>query len=112
MEEVYSRVDDVVNVILNSKEYKKCITLKNKMSTNKELTSKIEEIKHLQKEYIKASDNSIKERLDSLNNDLLQIPIYKEYIDNLTIVNNYIDYVKESLNDYFDKLLNNKKINS
>ena len=40
------------------------------------------------------------------NEELFNIPIYKIYLDNLEVVNQKIDYVKDSLNDYFYKLFN------
>ena len=64
-------------------------------------------IKNLQKKYIRSGyDSSIKSELDKLNEELFNIPIYKIYLDNLEVVNQKLDYVKDSLNDYFYKLFN------
>ena len=63
--------------------------------------------KNLQKKYIRSGyDSSIKSELDKLNEELFNIPIYKIYLDNLEVVNQKLDYVKDSLNDYFYKLFN------
>lgn len=102
-------LDDIINYIINSKEYIKCIEIKKKMSKNKELTKLIEEIKELQKKYVKENKESIKEKLDSKEKELNGIPIYVEYNNNLEVVNNMINLVKDELNDYFYKLLNEKK---
>lgn len=107
MEELYKALDEVINSITESDEYKTCIELKDRMSKNINITDKINKIKKLQKEYVKSNyDFNIKIKLDKLNNELISIPIYKIYMDNLEIVNEKIDYLKDSLNDYFYKLFN------
>ena len=83
------------------------ISLKEKMEKNIDLKNKINKIKNLQKKYIRSGyDSSIKSELDKLNEELFNIPIYKIYLDNLEVVNQKLDYVKDSLNDYFYKLFN------
>ena len=107
MEELYKALDEVINSITESDEYKTCIELKDRMSKNINITDKINKIKKIQKEYVKSNyDFNIKIKLDKLNNELISIPIYKIYMDNLEIVNEKIDYLKDSLNDYFYKLFN------
>ena len=107
MEELYRALDEVIKSITESDEYKTCIELKDKMSGNINITNKINKIKKLQKEYVKNNYCSkIKIELDELNKELISIPIYKIYMDNLEIINDKIDYLKDSLNDYFYKLFN------
>ena len=107
MEELYRALDEVIKSIIESDEYKTCIELKDKMSGNINITNKINKIKKLQKEYVKSKyDSKIKIELDELNKELISIPIYKIYMDNLEIINDKIDYLKDSLNDYFYKLFN------
>jgi len=103
------KLDEVVNTIKNSKEYKTCIDLKSKMDSNEDINSLVKEIKKLQKKYINTNDSNIKIELDKLENQLNEIPIYHIYLDNLEKVNQMIDYVKDELNNYFDLLLNEKK---
>lgn len=107
MENLYSAIDEIVLSIKESKEYKMSISLKEKMEKNIDLKNKINKIKTLQKKYIRSGyDSSIKSELDKLNEELFNIPIYKIYLDNLEVVNQKLDYVKDSLNDYFYKLFN------
>ena len=107
MEKLYSAIDEIVLSIKESKEYKMSISLKEKMDNNIDLKNKINKIKNLQKKYIRSGyDSSIKSELDKLNEELFNIPIYKIYLDNLEVVNQKLDYVKDSLNDYFYKLFN------
>ena len=108
MEKLNKSLDEVVDCIKNSKEYKKCIELKEKMKSNEEVTSLVKEIKTKQKEYIKSNDPNILSELKSLENSLNSIPIYHVYTINLEKVNEMINYVKDELNDYFLELLNKK----
>lgn len=109
MEELNNRLDDIISYIISTKEYKMCISLKEQMDDNDRIKDIIKEIKQLQKEYIKNNSLDIEEKLDDLNNELNEIPIYNVYNQNLERVNEMILYVKSSLNDYFDQLLNKKK---
>ena len=103
------KLDEVVNVIKNSKEYKNCIDLKERMNSNEDINSLVKKIKILQKKYIKTNDKDIKLELDTLEKELNEIPIYHIYMENLEKVNDMINYVKDELNNYFDILLNEKK---
>lgn len=109
MENLYKKLDDVILCIKESIEYKNVIDIKKKMDSNEELKKKINDIKLLQKKYVKSNyDSSVKKYLDKLNNELLEVPIYRIYLDNLSVVNEKIEYVKDSLNDYFYNLFNKK----
>ena len=100
-------IDSLISTIINSNEYKKCIELKEKMNTNKELTKLISEVKILQKKYIKSNyDEVIKQELEEKESKLNQIPIYSIYNDNLKVVNETLEVVNDSLNNYFYKKLN------
>ncbi len=107
MEKVSKALDEVINCIINSKEYKECISLKKQMADNEEIMNLIDKVKKTQKEYIKSGyDKDIKNKLDSYNEELLSIPLYHTYNQSLEKVNEMINTVKEYLNDYFYKLLN------
>jgi len=108
MEKLNRSLDEVVNCIKNSKEYKKCIELKEKMKSNDEINSLVKEIKLKQKKYIRSNDSNIFSELNELEERLNSIPIYNVYTKNLEKVNEYINYVKDELNDYFIELLNKK----
>lgn len=100
-------LNDIITWIKESKEYKKCIELKKKMHDNDELVKLISDVKKKQKEYVKSNfDKDKKKELDILQNKLDEIPIYNVYNRNLEIVNSYIDYVRDELNDYFCKVFN------
>lgn len=106
MEKLNKSLDEVVDCIKNSKEYKKCIKLKEQMKSNDEINSLVKEIKLKQKKYIRSNDSNILSELNELEERLNSIPIYHIYTENLEKVNNMINYVRDELNEYFDKLLN------
>ncbi len=108
MEEVTKALDEVVSCIKNSKEYQNCISLKKKMDENEEIKELVKKVKEYQKKYIRNHDEALKEELDTLKKQLEGIPLYTVYLQNLEIINEKIEYVKDSLNDYFDQLLNKK----
>lgn len=101
-----NHINEIVECIIKSKEYQECLRIKDKMKENPLLIEKIENIKKLQKEFVNTNDENIKIMLDDLENELDNIPIYRLYMQNLEIVNNKINYVKDELNDYFYKLFN------
>ena len=100
-------LDDVINTIINSDDYKSCIQLKEKMSTNKEICELVDKIKVLQKKYVRENGEEVLEELKLLEERLNEIPIYVIYMQHLEKVNEMINYVKDELNDYFYKVLNN-----
>lgn len=107
MEKLDKALEDVILEIKNSKEYLKCIELKQKMDSNDSIKALVKEIKTLQKKYVKSNyDSKVKEDLDEINKKLNDIPLYVVYLQNLDKVNAKIDFVKDSLNDYFYNLLN------
>ena len=99
-------LNKIIDYITNSSEYKKCISLKDKMSNNSKLLDKINKVKVLQKKYIKSNDLSIKKELDLLIEDLNNEPLYYNYMNNLEVVNEMISFVNDELNNYFYRVIN------
>lgn len=100
-------LEEVINTIINSDDYKSCIQLKEKMSANKEICGLVDKIKVLQKKYVRENGEEVLEELKLLEERLNEIPIYVIYMQHLEKVNEMINYVKDELNDYFYKVLNN-----
>lgn len=99
-------LNKIIEYITNSESYQNTIKLKEQMNDNSELTKLIEDIKLLQKEYIKTNSVDIKKELDDKVSKLEEYPIYKSYNKYLEEVNQMIGYVNDELNDYFDKVIN------
>lgn len=102
--EILDKVDDIIKTIEESSEYQKYVELKEKISKNKELMKLINEVKVLQKDVVHhVKDKSIlKNKMDELNND----PLYREYNNTLSEINNTFAIVENTLNNYFNKKLN------
>jgi len=102
-----NKLDDVINCIKESSEYKKCLELQTKMNDNTDIIELVKKIKLLQKKYIKSNYSSdVKTELDEVTEKLNSIPIYASYLENLEKVNYKIEFVKDYLNNYFVDLLN------
>lgn len=107
MEKLNKNIDELIDIIINSKEYQTCINLKKQMSSNNELIVLINDVKNLQKKYIKSNYNDeVKQELIDKEDKLNQIPIYNIYNENLQIVNNLINIINDELNSYFYNKLN------
>lgn len=102
-------IEEVVSSITESDAFKECIRLKRKMEENKEIMELVETIKKLQKKYVRTLDDDVKEELEKNQNRLEDIPIYNSYQKKLDEVNKSIDFIKDEMNDYFDKVVNEKK---
>ena len=107
MENFYNSLEELINYIKSTKEYKKCLELKSKMMSNSDISKLMNDIRNVQKKYIRSNyDSFVKEELDKLNEELNNIPIYIIYCENLNAINEMINYINDELSDYFYKLLN------
>ena len=107
---IKKELDGIIDYICNKDEYKKCLELKEKMKNNTRINALIKEIKKLQKESVREGKKN--KKLKELEQELNSIPIYVEYNNNLKVVNEMLNYVNESLNDYFYKKLNEEITNN
>ena len=99
-------ISEVVTSITDSEEFKECIRLKELMNKSSEIKELVDEIKILQKKYVRTQDEKVKEELDAKQARLDSIPLYDSYQKKLAEVNKKIDVIKEELNDYFYGVVN------
>lgn len=101
-------LDELIEVVTRSKEYKNCLELKKKMQKNLELIDLIEKLKSKQKQYVKSffQDEKIKEELNELEEKINSIPLYITYNQNLEAINEMITTITEELNEYFKEKFN------
>ena len=97
-EELLKKVDELVCLIKNTPNYIKYEELKNKMASNKEITSIIGKIKKIEqtivkKEYNKQDTKEDEKELKDLMDKLNEYPIYLEY-----------SYLQEDLNNDFQNI--------
>ena len=102
--EILEKIDEIINLIEQSTEYKKYLLLKEKMNDNKEIKRLINEIKVLQKDVTHKLDKKdlLKEKMDKLNS----FPLYREYNNTLSELNNTYAIIESMINNYFSDKLN------
>ena len=107
-EEIEKKAKELVQAIKNDDKYKEYMNLRQKLTENKDIMAKIQEIKRLQKEYVKGAylDKKIETKLNNLNKELEQYPIYKEYLAKEKEINNILINISEGLNIIFNNILN------
>ena len=105
---IFFILDDIINNIKASSEFEKCILLREKIENNKELLQLIETLKEKQKKDVRGNfqDDDVKKELDALLKKIESFPIYVEYSNNLSIVNEKISLLKDELNCYFVEKFN------
>lgn len=101
---ILEKVDELIELIENSPDYQKYLYLKKQMEKDSELTSLINEVKVLQKDVVHHLDkkNILKEKMNELSN----YPLYREYNNTLSALNNTYAIVENGLNKYFQNKLN------
>ena len=103
--EILDKVDEIIKEIEDSEDYKKYLLLKNKISENKELLILINKVKQLNKDYL---HNLVKkEEVDRVENELNNHPLYREYLNTISSINNELSIIENTINNYFKKKLNN-----
>ena len=100
-------LNNLIDYIRNSYEYKECIRLKKEMSKDKELMNLIEKVKTCQRSYVRSNYSIDKKKelddgMDLLNNNSLFVT-YSFYLDK---VNDMIKIIKDDLNNYFYEITN------
>lgn len=108
---ILEKVDNLINFIKESQEYKDYIYLSEKLSNNKKVQDYIKQIKVLQKEIVKREVNKkditdLEEEIKTLLAELDKIPLYTEFVDKQMELNEIYQMVKTSLDDYFYNILN------
>lgn len=102
--DILDKIDEIINIIENSDDYKKYLSLKESIKNNKELTTLINKVRILQQDYLHKRIN--KTLLDEKTKELNNNPLYREYINTLSEINNIYGIIETSLNNYFQEKLN------
>ena len=102
--DILNKVDEIIDIIDKSEEYQKYLLLKEKMNNNKELKELINEIKVLQKDVTHKLDKKeiLKEKMEMLES----FPLYREYNNVLSDLNNTYAVIESMINKYFSDKLN------
>lgn len=105
-DEVLLKVDEIINYIENTNNYKKYLLIKEKMSNDLEINNLLDEIRHLQKLLANNYNLEIKEKINKKNKELENIPLYREYLNTLNEINNIFNIIENDLNKYFMNKVN------
>lgn len=95
---ILKKVDELINIIKSSDDYKRYIYLADEMKKNDTIMSLVKEIKKLEQkrvkmEYNKESTSDIDNEIDNKRKELDSFPTYQEY-----------SYLKEDLNNTFQSI--------
>lgn len=102
--EILNKIDEIINLIENSSDYQKYLSLKKDLDNDKEITLLISEIKLLQKDVVHHLDK--KEILNKKINELESIPLYREYQNTVASLNNTYAIIEQRINNYINKKVN------
>ncbi len=103
--EILNKVDEIIKEIEDSDNYKKYLKLKDEINNNKDLVILINKVRQLNKDY---THNLVKkEELDKVQNELNDHPLYREYLNTISVINNDLSIIENAINNYFIKKLNN-----
>ena len=97
-DELLNKIDELIELIKNTPNYKKYIELKEILKNNSDIMSLIKQIKKVEqsivkKEYNKVDTSEEENKLKELKSELKTYPIYLEY-----------SYIQEDLNNDFQNI--------
>lgn len=102
---VLKKIDELVLIIKNSKEYNTYLKIKEQLEENKQISELIKEVKQEQQYVVKNNlfnkeeDTVLQEKIKKLES----IPLYNDYLNAIDDLNYYLEPIKK-IQDYFDYL--------
>lgn len=110
MNNVLKEVDELKELIIDSKEYKDYKKYNDLLENNKEVKDLVNKYTSMQKEIVllesKKEDITFKEQeLDLLYEKLISIDDYKKYIDSSKKLNELITNIQNNFQEFFDSLM-------
>ena len=109
MNKILQKTDEMVDVIKQNEKYKKYISIKQKISEDKDIMDLINEVKDLQKKIVnetyKGNDiSSLQEKINKNMEILNSYPIYVEFNYLQEDLNEIFQHIKEKLQDNINKI--------
>lgn len=103
--EILNKVDEIIREVEDSDNYKKYLKIKDEINNNKELMLLINKVRQLNKDL---THNLVKkEDVDEIQNELYNHPLYREYLNTISLINNELSIIENTINYYFKKKLEN-----
>lgn len=103
--EILDKVDEIIKEIESSSDYQKYLLLKEEINKNKDLVLLINKVRQMNKDFTHKLVK--KEELDSITNELNNHPLYREYLNTISVINNEFSIIENAINNYFKKKLEN-----
>ena len=103
--EILDKVDEIIKEIEDSDNYRKYLLLKEEINNNKELVLLINKVRQMNKDFTHKLVK--KEELDNVQNELNNHPLYREYLNIISAINNELSIIENTINNYFEKKLEN-----
>lgn len=106
-EKILKKVDELITEIKKSSDFQNYKYLTEKLEKNSTIKTKVQEIKHLQKEITKREyyHQDTSEQVQKWNKEveaLKQIPLYQDWITTQEKLNQYCQEIKSQLENCFD----------
>lgn len=109
-QEISKKLDELISFIKEQNHYKRYLLVEEQLQKNEEITSCIDSIKAIQKEMVKREIKqesiaiaSLQEEYQNLLQRLNDYPIYQEYQELQQELNEEFQYIKRTLETYFQK---------
>ena len=101
-EEIILKVKELTNKIKEDKLYQDYMKLRQELKKDESITQTIEEIKRLQRKYVKTNyqDKEVLEKINNLTNELEKIPLYAIYQQKEEELNNNLVFLVYHLFPY------------
>lgn len=100
-------LDELIDYIKNTEDYKQVLILKKEIDKDEELKKIINDVKIYQKKYVRSNfDERLKKELDKKLEELNTNKLFVTYSYHLDRVNDMIKLVKDELNEYFYEITN------
>jgi len=111
LSDIEKDIDDLVSSIKESDKYKRYILVRDKIKEDKDIMDRINKVKSIQKEIVnlkyKGKDYKDKDlEIDNILKELNSYPIYLEYDYLVEDLNYMLKYIKESIEDEINKIVN------
>ena len=109
--EIIEKTKELVKTIKEDNLYKEYMELRHELKSNKEINDKIEEVKRLQRKYVKGDyqDKEILDNINTLTKELESIPLYYIYSQKEEELNNNLLLIKEGLSKTFSEIVEYKQ---
>ena len=103
--EVISKIDNLINTIKSSNEYKEYIELLDKVNLSNEIKELTNEIRLINNKLVLTPSVELEELLSKREKDLNEIPLYLEYKYKLEELNNMLTVIKNKVEVFMKDIL-------